>query len=148
MKLISIIAVAVLTASPDRLSSSDIVGRSRAWTIDTDDISGGAVLRPKDHIDVLAVVTDPETKRSSGVLLLQNVLVLANAAPVSTEGRQLSLLVRPEEAVLLATARAHGQLTAILRNPEDPSLVETRLSVSVSTVVGAEPLPIPPPRRN
>lgn len=146
MRLISTVAVVLLFAAPEKLTSADVPTRLRAWTIATVDVCGGAVVRAKDHVDVLAVVTDPETKRSAGVLLLQDVQVLANAAPVPNEGRQLSLLVTPEDAVLLATARAHGQLTVILRHPDDVSRLETKPTVSVSTVVAGGAISTPPAR--
>ena len=146
MRLISTVAVVLLFAAPERLTSADVPLRARAWTIATADVCGGAVVRPKDHVDVVAVVTDPETKRSAGVLLLQDVQVLANAAPVPSEGRQLSLLVTPEDAVLLATARAHGQLTVILRHPDDVSRLDTKPTVSISTVVAGGAASTPPAR--
>jgi len=146
MRLFSTVAVVLLFAAPEKLTSADVPMRARAWTISTADVCGGAVVRAQDHVDVLAVVTDPETKRSAGVLLLQDVQVLANAAPVPSEGRQLSLLVTPEDAVLLATARAHGQLTVILRHPDDVSRLETKPTVSVSTVVAGGAASTPPAR--
>ncbi len=141
MDLLTAVALLLLSAAPGKPLALEVPTTARAWTIETSAMSGGAVLKAKDRIDVLAVVTDPETKRSAGVLLLQDITVLANAAPERGEARQLSLLVLPEEAVLLATARAHGHLTAILRNPEDVVVLERRVSVSVSTVVAGGELP-------
>lgn len=142
MRLLSIMTALALTAADKPLSAVDVPAGARAWTVETASVGGGAVLRAKDHVDILAVVTDPETKKVNGVMLLQNVIVVANVSPAPGEPRQLSLLVVPEEAVLLSTAKANGVLSAVLRNAADPAVLEGRVSASVVNVVTGELMPI------
>lgn len=115
----------VLTAAPSPetrpAAPLAVPPKARAYTVDTASVTGAAVLRPGDHVDLIAVPRDD--KCPVGVTLLQNVIVVANASPAPGEPRQLSLLVIPEEAELLAVAKAAGHLTATLRNEQDLDLL-------------------------
>jgi len=133
-----------LAAAPEPRPAAPITvqAKARAYTVETSAVTGGAVLRPGDHVDVVAVLQDD--KRLVAVTLLQNVVVVANAAPAPGEARQLSLLVIPEEAELLALAKAAGHLTATLRNEQDPDVLEERGSATVATALTG--LRLPPPK--
>lgn len=137
LALAAVSAVA-LAAPPERPLGAEVQKKARAYTVETASVGGAAVLRANDHVDVLAVVTDPESKRQVAVTLLQNVVVLANASPAPGEPRQLSLLVIPEEAQLLAIAKAAGSLSATLRNPEDPNVLEQRSGATVTSALTGE----------
>lgn len=130
-------AVLVLSAAPaSDASPLAVQPKARAYTVETASVVGAAVLRANDHVDIVAVLKDD--KGLVAVTLLQNVVVLANAAPVAGEGRQLSLLVLPEEAELLALAKSSGQLSATLRNEKDLDVLEERASVTVRTALTGE----------
>lgn len=107
--------VAAATSSPRLV----IPPKARALTLETSAFEGGAVVQAGDHVDVLSVLHDPETKWLAGVTLLQNVIVLNN----SGEPRQLSLLLLPEEALMVALARGGGRLSLTLRNPADDDVI-------------------------
>ncbi|MEW6435386.1 MAG: RcpC/CpaB family pilus assembly protein [Myxococcota bacterium] len=134
-------AVIVLAASPAP-TSLGVQPKARAYTLETSAVVGGAVLRANDHVDIVAVLNDD--KRLVAVTLLQNVIVLANASPAPGEPRQLSLLVLPEEAELLALAKASGQLSATLRNEQDPNILAERAVVTVRTALTGERVPMKP----
>jgi pilus assembly protein CpaB len=132
-----------LAAAPEPRPAAPIavMPKARAYTVDTAAVTGGAVLRPNDHVDIVTVLQDD--KRLVAVTLLQNVVVVANAAPAPGEARQLSLLVIPEEAELLALAKAAGHLTATLRNEQDLDVLEERGSVTVTSALTGQRLPPP-----
>jgi len=119
--------------------AADVPKKSRGFSVETSTMTGGAVLRAKDHVDVIAVVTDPETKKQGTVLLLQNVVVLGNASPMTGEPRQLTLLLIPEEALLLASAHQNGHLVLTLRNADDTHTLEGQVPVTVKHVIAGEP---------
>ncbi len=131
-----LLSVAALAAEP---LAGDVPKKSRGFSIETSTVTGGAVLRPKDHVDVIAVVTDPETAKQGTVLLLQNVVVLGNASPVTGEPRQLTLLLIPDEALLLAAAHQNGHLVVTLRNADDTHTLEGQTPVTVKNVIAGEP---------
>ncbi|MDP3231152.1 MAG: RcpC/CpaB family pilus assembly protein [Myxococcales bacterium] len=131
-----LLSAAALAAEP---LAADVPKKSRGFSLETSTVTGGAVLRPKDRVDVIAVVTDPETAKQGTVLLLQNVVVLGNAAPVPGEPRQLTLLLIPDEALLLAAAHQNGHLVATLRNADDAHTLEGQTPVTVKNVIAGEP---------
>lgn len=137
-------AVLVLSASPAP-ASLGVQPKARAYTLETSAVVGGAVLRANDHVDLVAVLKDD--KGLVAVTLLQNVIVLANAAPAAGEARQLSFLVLPEEAELLALAKSSGQLSATLRNATDLEVLEERAAVTVRTALTGEHVPMKPAKK-
>lgn len=92
-------------------------------------VPGAVTLKVGDHIDVIAVVNDPDTKQSSAVMLLQNVVVVGNEAGFT------ALLLLPEEATLLALARVNGQLNVALRNVADIDVLEERKPDTLRTIL-------------
>jgi len=103
--------------SQDRLSQV-VRKRGRAMEIEARGIEH---VRPNDHVDLLTVAVDPRTQQPAALTLAQNVVVLARGAE-----ERLWVLVLPEEAEVLALAEHLGELTALLRNPEDVSVEEPR----------------------
>jgi pilus assembly protein CpaB len=104
----------------------------RAASLQVNQVSGvsGFVL-PGDRVDVLATV-DPNVSGEEAVTrtVLQNVEVLA--AGQKTEQRDnkpitvqaVTLLVDPEGAEVLAHAQHEGEISLVLRNPEDQEQVK------------------------
>jgi pilus assembly protein CpaB len=139
----SIIVVASLlaaapTAPPGPGPGLEVMAKARAFTLDTSAVGGALVLKPGDHIDIVAVVTEPDAKRLVSVTLLQNVIVLANAAPGPGDPRQLSVLLIPEEVEILAFAKQAGHLTASLRNAADLDVLEERGAATMATILSGE----------
>lgn len=139
MKLALPLALASAVAFSADFTPADVQRHARGFAIETALVTGAAVAKAKDHVDVIATVTDAETHKQTTVMLLQNVVVLSNAAPAPGEARQLVLLVLPEEAMLLAHAREAGRLTVALRNPDDVDLLlEPRPTYTLKSVITGE----------
>ena len=130
--VLAALSTLVATATPEK-SGLEVQAKARAFTLETSLVGGAAVVRAGDHVDVLAVMQEPDTKRLVAVTLLQNVIVLANAPAAPGEARHLSLLLLPEEAQMLAIAKDAGRLSTTLRNPEDTGLFDT---ADVATITG------------
>jgi pilus assembly protein CpaB len=99
----------------------------RAASLDVNQVSGvsGFVL-PGDRVDVLITVSPPGYNENAVTrTLLQNVEVLAagqktqqqDNKPLSVQA--VTLLVDPKSAEMLAHARHEGEISLVLRNPED-----------------------------
>lgn len=130
------------TMSADRRDLSGLVQPGmRAITIRSDVSSSfGGLVRPGDRVDVLLTTM----KSGDGVLgeelttltLLQNVLVLAAGRDMGTISagvtvqdafaavNQVTLSVTAEQAQTLTFASRNGNLTLVLRNPEDIALLD------------------------
>lgn len=145
--VVLIVSTLAVAANPEPRPQLDVVAKGRAFTLETSAVGGGLVLRPGDHIDVVAVMQDTDGKRMVSVTLLQNVIVLANAAPAPGEPRQLSLLLIPEEAEILAFAKVAGHLTATLRNGTDIEVLEYAGLATMATVVTGERAAVPKPKK-
>jgi pilus assembly protein CpaB len=124
------------TANEERRDlSSLIVPGNRAYTVRLrrEDASS-AMVKPGDYIDIIAVLPDPsqigQTDVKVGIVLLQRILVLASGYETSPDAVQLSkdrrgadavltVSMRLEQAQAVAVAAEKGQMTAVLRNPND-----------------------------
>lgn len=121
-----ILALAVaLTLTADPV----VMPKARGYSLETSTLAGAAVLKANDHVDVIAVVPDPDTKLQTSLMLLQNVIVAA------TPSGHVTLLLIPEEAVLLALARATGQVTLVLRNEKDLDVLEERRPATLKAML-------------
>ncbi|MDP1830071.1 MAG: RcpC/CpaB family pilus assembly protein [Archangium sp.] len=151
MKSLVVVVASVLAAAPpappEPRPGLEVMAKARAFTLDTSAVGGAVVLRAGDHVDLVAVVTDPESRRMVSVTLLQNVIVIANAAPAPGEPRQLSLLLIPEEVEILAFAKQAGHLTASLRNPADLDVLEERGAATMATITSGERTSYAKPRK-
>lgn len=130
------LALTILAAEPAS-PLPEVQLKARAYSIETSALGGGSVLRANDHVDIVAVMTD-DSKRLVSVTLLQNVIVMANAAPAPGEAKVVSLLVIPEEAELLAVAQLSGKLLATVRNPRDTDVLEERGVVTVANAISGQ----------
>lgn len=123
------------TANEDRRDlSALIVPGSRAVSIQTrrEDASSGMV-KPGDYVDVIATLPDPTqpgTDARAAVVLLQKILVLASGYDTSPDSVDLTkkrnqseavltLSMKLEEAQAVAVAMDKGELSVVLRNPND-----------------------------
>lgn len=113
----------------------------RALTISVDEINSiSGMLQPGDRIDLLLTGRPPasdgqrEADRELTVPLLQNLLVMATGRQVrpgadeGVDARSFSAVtveVSPAQAKRLIVAQTAGKLTAVLRNPEDSSPMDT-----------------------
>jgi len=116
----------------------------RAVSVPIDNMNSiGNLIRPGDHIDVLALITMPQTtaQASSGqsssprlISLFQNVEILAvgnefvaesratNNEPAKSAGAAnstVTLALAPQEAILLSFVQEHGKIKLDLRSSED-----------------------------
>jgi pilus assembly protein CpaB len=128
--------------------SSMIQKRGRAVTIDVQEKAAvGGWIRPNDHVDVIVTIRDPQSQEVFTLTLLQNIIVLAtgrihgNTAYVSDDDKKytnVTLLVLPEEAEILALAQEVGPITLALRNAEDLDIQEQRGRADLKTLVTGE----------
>lgn len=92
-------------------------------------------VEPGDHVDVLGIFTDPQTREQAAVTMLQNVIVLAtgriggqtNVRLLNENERAyntVTLHVLPEAAEMLVLAQDLGTLYLSLRNSEDNEIAD------------------------
>lgn len=137
------------TKTAERLSSK-VQKKLRAITIEVGKKqSVGGWVRPNDKVDVLGTFRDPQSNETVAVTLLQNIIVLAtgkitgttnvNLIPESQrEYSNVSLLVLPEEAEVLALAAELGSLSLALRHEEDVDSLEERGRATIATLLSGQ----------
>jgi pilus assembly protein CpaB len=105
----------------------------RAMSVQVDEVSdiAGFVL-PHARVDVLAALSSSDNgQKAISKIVLENVEVLAVAQEMEEEKDQpklvkvVTLLVKPDEAELLALASREGVLRLAMRNYNDQKLVQT-----------------------
>jgi pilus assembly protein CpaB len=128
----------------------------RAASIEVNQVSGvsGFVL-PGDRVDVLVTI-DPRggsgNEAASTHTILQNVEVLAAGQKTQQQDNKpitvqaVTLLVDPSGAEQVAHAQHEGEITLVLRNPEDQDNV-TVASVSTREMMGKTPATTTPVAR-
>jgi pilus assembly protein CpaB len=122
--------------------------KMRAASIEVNQVSGvsGFVL-PGDRVDVLITANPRHDEDAVTRTLLQNVEVLAAGQKTQQQDNKpitvqaVTLLVDPSGAEVLAHAGHEGEISLVLRNPEDLSSVEVP-AFSTRQMLGAAP---PPP---
>ena len=127
-----------------------IMKRARALALEVKGTTGvGGWMRPNDHVDIIGSFKDPATNEQVAVTLMQNVTVLATGKITGTTNVNLipeneraygnvSLMVLPEEAELLALAEELGSLTFTLRNEDDLDVLEERGRAPSNTQLSGE----------
>jgi len=94
-------------------------------------IAVGQMIKPGDHVDVLATYRDPEGKVETTQMILQHAPVLAvnigETDPSTPAGARTSmtLAVAPEDTERLTAAAVAGQLRVSLRAPTDTTVIRT-----------------------
>jgi pilus assembly protein CpaB len=121
--------------------SALVAKKARAVTLS---VSGAENVHLGDHVDLLAVVHDPQTNEWVSTTQVQNVIVLSpgKLEPVAGDDafplRRVTFLLIPEEAeAALLTVRAGG-LHLSLRNQDDVDVMEDRGRVTANTVLSGE----------
>jgi pilus assembly protein CpaB len=137
------------TKSAERLSSK-VQKKGRAFTIDvTKTAAVGGWVRPNDKVDVLGTFRDPQSNEMVAVTLLQNIIVLATGKITGTTNvslipenqrdyQNVSLLVLPEEAEVLALAADLGELRLSLRHEEDVDSLDERGRATIGTLLSGQ----------
>ena len=140
------------TTSEQRRDLSALVRSGmRAITIRADISSSfGGLLRPGDRVDMLLTV-DRDTDEHLTIPLLQNLLVLAAGADTGAPLRpgerrrtsagsvsQVTLSVTLEQAAVVALAEEQGDLTLVLRNPNDIEVVENAPDTTTEDIIEPE----------
>jgi pilus assembly protein CpaB len=148
-------------ASPERRELASLVtpGHRAAYVRAMREDQGSALIRPGDYVDVIATLGDqPKSTADSkaAVVLLQNVLVLANGlytsptsmdaekdektrTPLKEQGLTLSLNI--EEAELVSLASAFGQFSVALRGQGDPRSATLVPDVTTAGILDKRPRP-------
>ena len=124
--------------------------RMRAASIEVNQVSGvsGFVL-PGDRVDVLITVNPRHDEDAVTRTLLQNIEVLAAGQKTQQQDNKpinvqaVTLLVDPQGAEVLAHAGHEGEISLVLRNPEDESK-ELVPAISTRQMLGWG---VPGPRR-
>lgn len=121
--------------------SAMVMKKARAVTLS---VSGAENLHLGDHVDLLAVVQDPQTSEWVATTQTQNVIVLSPGKLEPLKGgeafplRRVTFLLLSEEAeVALLTVRVGG-LHVTLRNPDDIDVMEERGRATANTVLSGE----------
>jgi pilus assembly protein CpaB len=108
------------------------------------------LIRPGDFVDVLAVYNDTR----AAAVVLQRVLVLASGRDTSNDpsadkranngmkATTITLSVSLAEGQLLALAMQRGQLTVVVRNPQDQTIAEAPPELSPSTLNDLQRRPV------
>jgi len=95
----------------------------RALAVSVSSVTSAAhSIRSGDHVDLVTTTSMPGEIEQTTLTLLQNVAVLDVGNPRRGDHHSYStvtLMVLPQEVVLITFAQQHGSLTLALRNPED-----------------------------
>lgn len=94
-------------------------------------IAVGTMIKPGDHVDILATYRDPDGRIETTQMILQNAPVLAvnigQTESTTPEGAKTSmtLAVAPEDTERLTAASVAGVLRVSLRAPNDTAMIST-----------------------
>lgn len=133
----------------ERLASR-VMKRARGLAVEVKGTTGvGGWMRPNDHVDIIGSFKDPLTNEQVAVTLMQNVTVLATGKITGTTNVNLipenertygnvTLMVLPEEAEILALSEQLGSLTFTLRNEDDIDVIEERGRATINTLLSGE----------
>lgn len=143
--------------------SSQVPEGTRAISVEVNDIRGSAgLINPGDKVDVYAAFEQSRVGLNMGLLVLQDVTVIAvaqeltppdpnasteeGADPTATDSRgndrtrTVTLAVGPEQAERLVMADVLGTLRLGLRNAEDPSAFADGDGTTFFEMIGRDPL--------
>ena len=127
--------------------------KMRAASIEVNQVSGvsGFVL-PGDRVDILITVNPRHDEDAVTRTLLQNIEVLAAGQKTQQQDNKpinvqaVTLLVDPQGAEVLAHAGHEGEISLVLRNPEDESKEQVP-SISTRQMLGGVAVGPAPKRR-
>lgn len=130
----------IVQGDDQRFLSNLVQAGMRAVPIHTEG-RAQALVHPGDRVDVLATIAQPGSNdHRSGVVLLQNVLVLARSTDMnsqSADGSEVVLSLTLRDAQTLAVATDKAKLSVVLRAPDDVRIQEGIVDVSSTSL--AEP---------
>jgi pilus assembly protein CpaB len=108
----------------------------RALAVKGDKVIGlSGLIQPGNRVDVLVTFTNPQNKRDTTKVVLEDILVLATGTEIQKADKDKSetspvdvftLEVTPEDGEKLALAAAQGKLQFALRNVIDVETVFTK----------------------
>ncbi len=133
----------IMASNDDRTISGVVQQGMRAIPIHTEGASG-TIARPGDRVDVIATIQQPgSSEHRTGVILLQNVLVLGHPLASTTttgtnETQDTILSLSLQQSQLITVAGDKGKLTIALRGPEDVRVQEGLVDISSSVIAEAE----------
>lgn len=145
-----------------RVFSTIVPKGMRALTLDVDDISSNAgMLRPGDRVDLIYAARVPAAigagpaEEQQVWPLLSNILVMATGQSVSKQDAKggerrytnVTLELSPADANRVLLAKSTGEVTAILRHPDDDVRNDAPPLTAAALVPGAaarRPPPSPP----
>ena len=140
------------TARATERLSTRIQKQARAMTIAVKGVNAvGSWVKPNDHVDIIGTFKNPDDNQQTAITLMQNMLVVAtgritgttnvNLLPESQrEYSNVTLMLLPEEAEVLALAQELGSLTLTLRNEDDLDMMDRRAKSTVATLFSGERL--------
>lgn len=128
--------------------------KMRAASIEVNQVSGvsGFVL-PGDRVDVLITVDPRNNEDAVTRTLLQNIEVLAAGQKTQQQDNKpinvqaVTLLVDPAGAEVLAHAGFEGQISLVLRNPDDVDHVQVPAFSTRQMLGGVAAAPVPAKKR-
>ncbi len=132
----------IIVVANDRRDLSALVQPSmRATTVHAEG-KAATLARPGDRVDVIATFAQPGAEHRTGVVLMQNVLVLGRDPGTGTngsaEGGDMALSLSLHNAQLLAVAADKGKISIALRSPDDVRIQEGLVDISSAILVEAE----------
>lgn len=139
----------IIASAKDRNLSAVVQHGMRAVTIHTES-NATALVHPGDRVDVIATVQAPgSNEHRTGIILLQNVLVLGRAqtqgmatANASEVGGDIALSLTPQKAQLLAVANDKAKLSIALRSPDDVKELERPSEIDSKSLVTPAERPV------
>jgi pilus assembly protein CpaB len=131
----------IVSTNDERIASSLIQQNMRAVTVHTEG-RGSALVRPGDRVDVIATVPQPgSNEHRTGVVLLQNVLVLGKSVPTGSskdDASDTALSLSLHDSQLLAVAGDKAKLSIALRAPDDVRVQEQLGEISSKSIAEEE----------
>ena len=130
-------------------AAQHIGSKMRAVPIKIEQDSNAGLIQPGDRVDVLANLrknTQQGIMNSQTIMLLQNVEVFAvdDLYEINRDGEEektisaktVSLFLTPKQAVKVDLAQTYGKLRLVMRNPNDDSIIEGNMDISLDELLG------------
>ena len=134
--------------------SGQVPAGLRALTVRVDEINSiSGFLQPEDRVDLLLRHGSgdnqeifPLIERLEVIATGEQTLVEKNGSSATRNFSTITVQVSPDEAQRITLAQSVGQITAVLRNPEDESPLAGG-TINVNALLGIAPEPVKAPVR-
>ncbi len=135
--------------------SGQLMEGLRALTVRVDEINSiSGFLQPDDRVDLLLSHDKTGSREIFPLIERLNVIATGEQTMVDKNGNNatrsfstITVQVSPDDAQRITLAQSIGQITAVLRNPDDESPL-TGGTMDVNALLGIAPPPVkPPPKR-